>query len=94
MLQTLTDLYNQTLEAIKEIPESAAYRTNVEKIVKYRLEVVNSTQDIEAIEAALNLGRIPEIIEQAQDELELIPHMLRWKPWESDSKPTVIQIVE
>lgn len=87
-------MYAQTLEAIKDIPESAAYRANVEKIVKYRQDVVNSTEDIEAIEATLNIGQIPEIIEQAQDELELIPHMLRWKPWETDSKPTVIQIVE
>lgn len=94
MRQTLSALYSQTLQLISQIPENAAYRSNVEKVVKYRLDIVNSTEDIEKIEAALNIGQMPEIIEQAQDELELIPHMARWKPWESSSKPTVIQIVE
>lgn len=85
----------KTLDAIKQIPEAAAYRANVEKITNYRLDVVNGTEDVEKIEATLNVGQMPEIIEQAQDELELIPYMAEWRPWKTDgSKPVTIEIVE
>lgn len=91
----LMGLYEKTLQAIKQIPDSAAYRINVEKITKHRLEVINSTDNTDEIEATLNVGQIPEIIEQAEDELELIPHMVQWKPWEKDStKSTVIEVVD
>lgn len=78
------------------MPETAAYRVNVEKITNYRLEVVNSNEGMEKIEAKLDIGQMPEIIEQAQDELELIPHMVQWKPWEmgTEKKAAVIEVVE
>lgn len=57
--------------------------------------VVNATEDVEAIEETLNVGQIPEIIEQAEDELELISHMSQWKPWETDGKkPPAIEVLE
>lgn len=94
--QTLTNLYEQTLNAVKDIPETATYRQNIEKITNYRIGVVAENEDVEAIEAKLNIGQIAEIIEQATDELELIPHMVDWKPWEMDSgkEPTVITVVD
>lgn len=94
--QTLTDLYSKTLEAVAEMPESAAYRVNVEKITNYRMGVVKDTEDIESIEQKLNVGQIQEIIEQAENELELIPHMADWKPWEMKEGKTqaVIDVVD
>lgn len=93
--KVLIGLYEKTLEAVKQIPDSAAYRANVEKITEYRLEIVNGTEDIDEIETTLNVGQLPEIIEQAEDELELIPYMAQWKPWEKDgTKPAVIEIVD
>lgn len=90
------DLYNKTFDALKEIPEEAAYRTNVEKITKYRMGVVKDNDGIEEIEAKLNIGQIAEVIEQAEDELQLIPQMAEWKPWETadGQKPAVIQVVD
>lgn len=81
---------------MKDLPESAAYRTNVEKITNYRLGVVSENEDIEKIEAMLNIGQVQEIIEQAENELELIPRMADWKPWEMQDgkKPAVIEIVD
>lgn len=77
------------------MPEDAAYRVNVEKITKYRLEVVNKNEDPDKIEQILNVGQMPEIIEQAQDELDLIPYMANWKPWETDGKkPATIEVVQ
>lgn len=92
----MSELYEKTLEAVKEIPEDAAYRVNVEKVIKYRMKVVKGTEDTELIEGTLDIGQMPEIIEQAQDELELIPFMMQWKPWEptSNNKPVVIEVVE
>lgn len=92
----MTDLYEQTLEAVKDIPGDAAYRVNVEKITNYRLAVVTENKDIEKIEATLNIGQIAEIIEQAQNELELVPHMVEWKPWQMGpgQKPAVINIID
>lgn len=81
---------------MKDLPKSAAYRTNVEKITNYRLGVVSENEDTEKIEAILNIGQVQEIIEQAENELELIPHMADWKPWEMQDgkKPVVIEIVD
>lgn len=93
--QTLTDLYAQTLAALKAVPADAAYRVNVEKITHYRMQVVSASEDVDAIESALDVGQMPEIIEQAQDELDLIPYMLEWKPWQTTgSKPAVIEVTE
>lgn len=94
--KSLAELYQQTLAALKQIPEDAAYRVNVEKITNHRLSVVEKTEDIDKIEATLNFGQISEIIEQAENELELIPHMAKWKPWEMDSssEPAVIKVID
>lgn len=95
-VQTLTDLYKRTLDAVKSIPETATYRLNVEKITNYRMGIVNENEDITKIESTLNVGQIQEVIEQAEDELELIPHMVEWKPWEmkEGEKPVVIDVLD
>lgn len=92
----LKELYTKTLEAVKDLPEDAAYRVNVEKIINYRLGVVSENEDIEKIEATLNIGQVQEVIEQAENELELIPHMAEWAPWEmpEGKKPAVIQVMD
>lgn len=92
----LKELYSKTLEAVKDLPEDAAYRVNVEKITNYRLGVVSENEDIEKIESSLNIGQVQEIIEQAENELELIPHMAEWKPWDmpEGKKPAVIQVLD
>lgn len=95
-MQTLRELYKRTLDAVKSIPETATYRVNVEKITNYRMGIVKENEDIAKIENALSVGQIQEVIEQAEDELELIPHMVEWKPWEmkEGEKPVVINVVD
>lgn len=95
-LKDLSDTYNATLAAVAELPESAAYRVNVEKITRHRLGVVEGTEDVEELENKLGLGRIEEVMEQAQDELDLIPHMARWEPWKvAEGKPPVkIELID
>lgn len=92
----MKELYSKTLEAVKDLPEDAAYRVNVEKITNYRLGVVSENENVEKIEATLNIGQVQEVIEQAENELELIPHMAEWAPWEmpEGKKPAVIQVTD
>lgn len=94
--QTLTELYNRTLTAVKGVPADAAYRVNIEKTAKHRLAILQESNDIADVEAKFGIGQIEEVIEIAQDELELIPHMAAWKPWEvAEGKPGVkIELID
>ncbi|CAI5470392.1 unnamed protein product [Closterium sp. Yama58-4] len=80
--QVLIGLYNQTLSAVQVIPQEVVYRQNVEALTRHRLAVCEEEQDAERIEARVQCGQVEELIEQAKDELELIPKMAEWKPWE------------
>ena len=73
--EVLIGLYNETLNAVKVIPENAVYRQNVERTTRYRLSICEQERDWEAVEAKVNAGQIEELIEQAKDELTLIPKM-------------------
>lgn len=95
-INTLVEIYNRTLSAVKDVPAQAAYRVNVEKTVKHRLAILQESSDLADIEAKFGIGRIEEVIEIAQDELDLIPHMAAWKPWEvAEGKPSVkIELID
>eukprot|EP00271_Cylindrocystis_brebissonii_P013313 TRINITY_DN33055_c0_g1_i1.p1 TRINITY_DN33055_c0_g1~~TRINITY_DN33055_c0_g1_i1.p1 ORF type:complete len:144 (+),score=31.22 TRINITY_DN33055_c0_g1_i1:210-641(+) len=87
--EVLIQLYNDTLKAVQVIPSAAAYRQNVEKFTQYRLRVCEEQQEWEAIEKEIACGQVEELICQAKDELELIPKMAEWKPWETPEGSTV-----
>ena len=53
----------------------AGYRINTEKIIKHRMSIVEQSTDYEQVEEAIGCGQTEELIEQAKDELELIPVM-------------------
>lgn len=95
-MQTLLGLYQETLKAVAQIPADAAYRKNVTSITEYRIKVVEAEENIDAIEEKLGVGQMEEIIEQAQDELELIPHMAEWQPWavKDGEKPAKIEVID
>lgn len=80
--EVLDELYTKTLRDIQIIPEGVAYRTAVEAFTKYRLDVVRRLDSIEAIEDEIGVGQVEELIEQAKDELDLIPQYAEWKEWE------------
>jgi NADH dehydrogenase (ubiquinone) 1 alpha subcomplex subunit 5 len=84
------------LDAVSTIPSSAIYRVNVEKTTRYRLKIIQENDSVESIEAKLGVGQIEEILEQARDELELIPHMADWEPWklEQGQSPVKIELID
>ena len=78
----LVDLYGQILRELQDIPEKAGYRVIVETTTKHRLQVVNEESTYEGIESRIGTGLVEELVEQARDELDLIPKIAQWKPWE------------
>jgi hypothetical protein len=71
----LMALSEKLLRMVAELPESAHYRKTVEDVYRARLEACRQHTEVEAIEAALGLGQIEELIKVAQDEEKLIPQM-------------------
>lgn len=74
--ELLIGLYNKTLNEIKAVPEDEGYRKSVEGFTRHRLKVCQEEEDWEAIEKRLGCGQVEELIEEAQDELKLIGHMI------------------
>ncbi|CEO95293.1 NADH dehydrogenase [ubiquinone] 1 alpha subcomplex subunit 5 [Plasmodiophora brassicae] len=90
--EVLLGLYARTLEDVKVIPEHAGYRQSVESFTKFRMQVCQENEDCAIIEDLINDGIVEELIEQAENELKLIPQMAEWKPWETPEgfqEPTV-----
>ena len=71
----LMALSEKLLRMVAELPETAHYRKTVEQVYTARLEACRQHTEVEAIEAALGLGQIEELIKVAQDEEKLIPKM-------------------
>lgn len=42
LLQALIAVYNSTLDEVKKMPETAVYRTHVEKLTESRLQIVQN----------------------------------------------------
>lgn len=78
----LKELYVYTLEYLKDLPEDAGYRIIVEELTRFRLKVVESTEDHSEIEQKIGYGYMEELIEAAKNEITLIGIMKHEKPWE------------
>lgn len=71
---SLEEHYGKVLEAVQVIPESAEFRSLIEKTVNHRLGLLKSELVDEELEQ--ELGRqLEEEIKLMQDELKLIPKM-------------------
>lgn len=64
-----------------EIP----YNQHIINLCQARLDVVNSTDDVKEIEDKISCGLAEELINQAEDELELLVSMNEnFRVWEED----------
>ena len=84
----LLDLYKQTLVALEGVPDAAEYRKVVEGFTKERMAAVEKTDDLLAIEAAIGAGQVEQLIEQAKDELNLIPTLIAARAFDTYDGPT------
>jgi NADH dehydrogenase (ubiquinone) 1 alpha subcomplex subunit 5 len=80
----LKALYKRILSDVSVISVTSPYRVDVEAVTKHRLSVLEQEADINAVEEMIGAGQVEELIEQAEDELALIPEMAEWKPWEDE----------
>jgi ETC complex I subunit conserved region len=70
------------LEA-SDMPETAQYRADVTKWCQYVIEQVKANpNDPEAVEDAVNMGQVEELIEMADDEMVAMDVYLKARMWE------------
>eukprot|EP00009_Paramoeba_aestuarina_P002121 CAMPEP_0201514372 /NCGR_PEP_ID=MMETSP0161_2-20130828/6231_1 /ASSEMBLY_ACC=CAM_ASM_000251 /TAXON_ID=180227 /ORGANISM="Neoparamoeba aestuarina, Strain SoJaBio B1-5/56/2" /LENGTH=135 /DNA_ID=CAMNT_0047910903 /DNA_START=46 /DNA_END=453 /DNA_ORIENTATION=+ len=88
--EVLGFLYNKTLKEIQDgFPEHDHYRKSVEKTTKHRLSIIETEPDWRLCEEKIGRGQLEELIQDAEDELLLIPMMRKAKPWEVDENEKV-----
>ncbi len=75
--------YQALLDKAQEMPETAQYRINVEKIARHRISAATSfPEDPEKIEELCNCGQVEELVKQADDEMIVMDMYLRNRWWE------------
>jgi NADH dehydrogenase (ubiquinone) 1 alpha subcomplex subunit 5 len=88
----LSAVYTRTLEQLQAFPAESAYRSTVEALTKERLAVVESKTDLLEIEEQIGAGQVEQLIQQANDELSLMPALLDAKVWEEYVGPPAEEI--
>ncbi|KAJ3274195.1 hypothetical protein HK104_004142 [Borealophlyctis nickersoniae] len=84
----LTSLYRRIIHHISRLPSDSIYAQSANAVARARLDIVEKHKpEIKTIEELINAGEIEELIEQAEDELNLIPIMEKYKPWEQLEVP-------
>jgi NADH dehydrogenase (ubiquinone) 1 alpha subcomplex subunit 5 len=69
--------------AASDMPEDAQYRVDVEKICRFRIDAcMKYPDDPDKVEELCNCGQVEELVEQADDEMEVLDMYLRERWWE------------
>lgn len=79
----LSTIYAKTLQQLEQFPKDSEYRRVVDDLTRERLAHVDGNDSAANIEAAIGAGQIEELIQQAEDELNLIPVLLEERVWET-----------
>lgn len=75
-----------------DMPETAQYRIDVTKWCNYVIETVKANpDDPEAVEDAVGMGQVEELIEMADDEMIALDTYLKIRMWElvAEANPQV-----
>ena len=66
-----------------DMPETYHYRVLVEKMCRYRIKAcLDYPDDPEMVEELCNCGQVEELVEQADDEMEVLQMILKKRWWE------------
>lgn len=93
-MQYKFQLLLEKLEA-SDIPETAQYRIDVTKWCNYVLETARANpEDPEAVEAAVRMGQVEELLEMADDEVIAMDAYIEGRLWEyiDDDAPPVVDM--
>ena len=77
--------------AKSDMPESYHYRIVVEKMCHYRIKAcMDYPDDPEMVEELCNCGQVEELVEQADDEMEVLKMILEERWWERIPQDDVV----
>ena len=69
--------------AASDMPETAQYRVDVEKIARYRIKIaMENPDDPEMVEDLCQCGQVEELVQQAEDEMTVLDMYLQERMWE------------
>lgn len=69
--------------AMSDMPESYQYRKVVEKMCRYRIQAcLDNPEDPDKVEELCNCGQVEELVDQADDEMEVLQMILEKRWWE------------
>jgi NADH dehydrogenase (ubiquinone) 1 alpha subcomplex subunit 5 len=69
--------------AASDMPETAQYRVDVEKIARYRIKVaMENPDDPDMVEDMCQCGQVEELVEQAKDEMIVLDMYLKERLWD------------
>lgn len=81
--EILIRLYELVVAKVQEMEPEAPYRIHMERIMNYRLDILRTTESVLEIESKIEDGQIEEMIEEAEDELEMLPTFIESKMWQA-----------
>ena len=79
----LIALNEKLLDAVRAVPETAAYRQSIEATCNYRLKVARELDDEAAIEETIGMGQLEELIESQTEEMGVLEMYVEHKMWEA-----------
>jgi NADH dehydrogenase (ubiquinone) 1 alpha subcomplex subunit 5 len=85
----LTRLYTDMLAKVGEMEPTAPYRVLMTRVLTHRLEILKTTVDVLDIEAKIEDGQIEELIEDAEEELDMLPGYIESQMWQAPKWHTV-----
>ena len=69
--------------AASDLPETAQYRVDIEKIANYRIQVATEhADDPDLVEELCQCGQVEELVQQAEDEMIVLDMYLKERLWE------------
>ena len=69
--------------AASDMPETAQYRMDVEKIARYRIDIaMEHRDDPDMVEDLCRGGQVEELVKQADDEMQVLDMYLSTRMWE------------
>lgn len=84
--------YNALLLKAQEMPPTAQYRISIEKICNHRIAAATAhPDDPEKVEELCNCGQVEELVQQADDEMQVMEMYLKERWWEL-VKPVEVEL--
>ena len=85
----LSKLYEKILSELQQMPADAPYRVHLTRVMNHRLDILRKTENVLEIEAKIEDGQVEEMIEEAEEELEVLALMAKEQPWKADKWHTI-----